>query len=110
MDQLNNFLKRRGVQRPRAYSKTEESPWQKAHSRATMGQEAPLTFRELPIKVRTERIRALITKGLGDGSIAVRLNKEGVACSRAEVHRIRTGREAPDGQGSFDEMAIPGVR
>lgn len=106
MDPLDDFLKLRGVPQPRTYAKNDETLWQRAHSKATTGPEAPLSFRELPLKERTARIQALLAKGLGDGSIAVRLNKEGVSCSRAEVHRVRTGREAPDGQGSIDEVSF----
>ena len=107
MDQLNEFLKQRGTPRPpRSYSRSGETAWQKAHSKATTGPEGPLVFRDLGIKDRTARIQALINAGLGDGSIAVRLNGQGVACSRATVHRVRTGREAPDGQGSVDEVSF----
>ena len=101
---LDEFLTLRG--RSRSYAKSEETPWQKAHSKETTGQDTPITFRDLSIADRTARIRALIAKGLGDGSIAVRLNNEGVACHRADVHRVRTGREAPDGQGSLDEVSF----
>lgn len=90
----------------RTYSKTEESSWQKAHSLATMGQEHPLFLQALPHKVLVERVKALIAKGLGDGSIAVRLNRQGVECSRADVHLIRTGTRPPDGRGSFEEVSF----
>lgn len=109
MDTLDDFLKQRGTQRPRTYSKTEESAWQKTHSKATMGQEAPLVFRDLSTKERAARIQELIQTGLGDGSIAVRLNRQGFACKRADVHWVRTGREAPNGQGTFEETSFVGV-
>ena len=101
---LDEFLQLRG--RSSSYTKSGETPWQKEHSKLTTGSDNPITFRELSIADRTARIRALIAKGLGDGSIAVRLNNEGVSCSRAEVYRVRTGREPPDGQGGFDEVSF----
>ena len=107
---LDEFLQLRGRGRARAYTKSEETPEQWAHSKETTGQDGPLTFRRLSLADRTARIQELVKKGLGDGSIAVRLNKEGVACNRADVHRVRTGREAPDGQGSFDEVSFNSPR
>jgi len=94
----------------RTYTKEVESPWQKAHSSATMGQEQPLLLRDMTPRERDTRIKAFIAAGLGDGSIAVRLNNAGFACTRAEVYRVRTGREAPKGHGAFEEMSIVAMR
>lgn len=90
----------------RPYVKSDESPWQKARSVNTTGQEKPLLVQQLPHKELQARVKALIAQGVGDGSIAVRLNREGVECSRADVYYIRTGRQAPDGQGGFEELTV----
>lgn len=100
----------REARRRRAYTKEEETPWQREQSRATTGPAGPLTYRDMPTPERHSRIRELIAQGLGDGSIAVRMNREGVSCNRAEVYTVRTGRVAPDGQGGFEEMSISSVK
>jgi len=58
--------------------------------------------RAMPVKDRTVLIQGLIAKGMGDGSIAVRLNNQGIECSRADVHKVRTGRAPPDYSGIDD--------
>lgn len=90
----------------RTYAKSEESAWQRKHSRETTGQEQPLLLRALPHKDKVARIKELLKKGKGDGSIAVSLNREGIECSRGDVYLVRTGSRAPDGQGGFEETSI----
>jgi hypothetical protein len=90
----------------RTLLESKESAWQKRHSRETTGPEQPLHMRVISAKERAARIQHLIQKGLGDGSIAVRLNREGIECSRADVFMVRTGHRPPDGSGTLEETSV----
>lgn len=55
------------------------------------GPEKPLITRPLPVNERSKKIKELIKEGLGDGSIAVRLNNLGFSCNRRDVLAVRLG-------------------
>lgn len=64
------------------------------------------TIKTLGSKDLAARIKELIKLGLGDGSIAVRLNNQGIECRRADVLFVRTGSRGPDTSGSFEETSL----
>jgi len=94
---------------PRKYTKMREEPvWIRSRLKPedTSLHCDPL-LKTLTPKELVARVRPLVAKGLGDGSIAVRLNKQGYACRRADVFQARTGRELPDnGGGGYDEATF----
>lgn len=64
-------------------------------------------LRTLKPKELQELVKPLVAKGLGDGSIAVRLNNMGYECRRADVYFARTGKQLPDhGVGGYDEATF----
>lgn len=89
----------------RSYLK-EVSAWQRIHSPDRVGNTGPTLYKEIMARERTAKIKALLAQGLGDGSVAVRLNNEGIACTRCDVHLVRKGTRAPTGYGALEEMSV----
>lgn len=91
---------------PRAYSKTDNKRWGSDYDRDPLGSDTPLIMQSLPPRERTALIKKLIATGAGDGSIAVKINKMGIECSRSDVYMVRNGVRPPNGQGTLEEHFI----